>query len=196
MFRLLNRLSNGLRDYMTSEKKQMVNGLPFNPVDPELRALRKRAREICSRYQAQPSTGHMKQVLSLFDRRGEHCYVEPGVRLDYGSQMQVGDRFYANFNCVFLDASWITCGDNVMLGPGVHIYTVTHPLDVEQRRTGVEQAKPVSIGNDVWIGGGSIILPGVEIGNGAVVAAGSIVNQNVPANTLVAGNPASMIREL
>ena len=102
-------------------------------------------------------------------------------------------RFYANVNCVFLDCAAIEIGDHVLLGPGVHLYTATHPLDSAERRRGLELAKPIVVGDDAWLGGGAIVLPGVTIGARAVVGAGSVVTRDVPADETVAGNPAGTI---
>ena len=110
--------------------------------------------------------------------------------------IELGQRFYANHHCVLLDAANIRIGDDVMLGPAVQIYTVSHPLAASERITGVEQALPVQIADRVWIGGGAIILPGVCIGEGAVIAAGSLVNRDVAPYTLVAGQPARLIKDL
>lgn len=108
----------------------------------------------------------------------------------------MGENFYANFDCVMLDVCKIEIGDNCLLAPGVHIYTATHPLDKAQRADAVEFGKPVTIGNNVWIGGRAIINPGVTIGDNAVIASGSVVVKDVPANVLVGGNPARIIKEI
>ena len=122
-------------------------------------------------------------------------YVEPPFFCDYGYNIYAGTNVYFNVNCVLLDTMKIEIGNNVFFGPGVQIYTATHPLDPTQRLE-VEFSKPVSIGNDCWIGGNSIILPGIVIGNGATIGAGSVVTKNVPDNVLVAGNPARIIKVL
>ncbi|MEX2366041.1 MAG: DapH/DapD/GlmU-related protein, partial [Pseudohongiellaceae bacterium] len=103
---------------------------------------------------------------------------------------------YLNFGCILLDSSWIDIGEGSLLGPGVHLYTVTHPLSAVQRSTGEEYARPITLGRNVWVGGQSIILPGVTIGDDAVVAAGSVVREPVPARVLVAGNPARWVKDL
>jgi maltose O-acetyltransferase len=127
---------------------------------------------------------------------GKRCTIRPPFRCDYGLNIELGDDFYANFDCVFLDCGRIQIGRNCFLGPGVHIYTVTHPLEASARRVGTEWTRAVQIGNDVWIGGRAIVLCGVHIGDGAVVGAGSVVTRDVPAYALVAGNPARLLRML
>ena len=132
----------------------------------------------------------------LLGSSGDHLYIEPNFRCDYGYNIHVGHNFFANFDCVFLDVCDIRIGDNCLVGPGVHIYTATHPLDIEQRLSGVEFGKAVRIGNNVWIGGRAVINPGVTIGDNAVIASGAIVVKDVPANTVVGGNPAVVIKTL
>ncbi len=179
-----------------SEVNKMKSGEFFNPYDPELMKARKKAREACAKYQSQPSPGHLKQVLSLLSSSGMKAYFEPGVQLDYGFNIEIGDHFYANFNCVFLDAGEIKIGNNVMIGPGAHVYTVSHPIDATQRQTKSEFAKPVVIEDNVWIGGQSVILPGARVGKNSVIGAGSVVTKDVPESVLVAGNPARIIKSI
>lgn len=176
----------------------MLAGEWFSPRDKELSALRKVAKQRCRQLNAQGPEAfkqHQQLAAALFGRVGS-CYIEPDFYCDYGVNIQLGQRFYANHHCVILDAALVQIGDDVMLGPAVHIYTVTHPLDAAARVTGVEQAKPVVIGNRVWIGGQAIILPGVTIGDGAVIAAGSVVSRDVAPYTLVAGQPARWQKDL
>jgi maltose O-acetyltransferase len=148
--------------------------------DKTLQKARKVNRELCARYQAQPTKGHMKQLLQCFGSLGEHSIIEPGFQFDYGINIHVGKQFYANLNCLMLDGAAITIGDHVFLGPNVHIYTVDHPRDAARRREGIMSARAVNIGNDVWIGGQSIILPGIRIGHNVIVAAGSVVTKSIP----------------
>lgn len=185
----------GDRQQLT-EREKMHAGDWFSPRDRELSALRKQAKAACKALNQagpEPFKAHQQLARALFSKLGS-CYIEPDFYCDYGVNIQIGQRFYANHHCVMLDAAPIVIGDDVLLGPAVHIYTVTHPLDAAQRIQGFEQAKPVQIGHRVWIGGGSIILPGVTIGDDAVIAAGSVVKQDVPAGSLVAGNPAKLVR--
>lgn len=183
---------------MTSEREKMSQHQWFDPRDRELTELRRRAKQLCRQLNTQgpePFKAHQQLARQLFGAVGS-CYIEPDFWCDYGVNIKLGQRFYANHHCVMLDAAAIDIGDDVMLGPAVQIYTVTHPMAASSRVTGLEQAHPVTIADRVWIGGGTIILPGVSIGEGAVVAAGSVVKQNVAPYTLVAGQPARLIKEL
>ena len=135
-------------------------------------------------------------VQELFARAGEGAYIEPPFHCDYGYNVSVGKSFYCNYDCVFLDCGKITIGDYVMLGPKVQIYTANHPIDPEVRRLNHDQGIPVTVGNDVWIGGGSILCPGVTVGDGSVIGAGSVVTHNIPAGVVAAGNPCRVIRPI
>jgi maltose O-acetyltransferase len=181
-----------------SEKQKMLSQQWFNPRDPELAKARLTAKKLCRELNScTPEAFKAAQHLAkqLFGKV-QGCYLEPDFYCDYGFNIELGARFYANHHCVMLDAAPIRIGDDVMLGPAVQLYTVTHPLDAALRQSGIEQAKPITIGNRVWIGGGAIVLPGVTIGDDAVIAAGSIVTKDVPAATLVQGNPARAVKQL
>ena len=119
----------------------------------------------------------------------------PPFRCDYGDNIAVGDDFFANFDCVVLDVAPVEFGDHCQLGPGVHVYTATHPMDAEQRR-GRESGEQVAVGEDVWIGGNAVLNPGVTVGDRAVIGSGAVVTDDVPADTFVGGNPARVIREI
>lgn len=181
-----------------TEQEKMAAGLWFNPADKVLARQRQKAKALCLQLNQQgplPFAAHQQLATQLFGKLGS-CYIEPDFYCDYGYNIEVGNNFYANHHCIILDAGKVRIGDDVLLGPAVQIYTVTHPLDAVQRKTGLEQGTPVTIGNSVWIGGGAIILPGVTIGDGAVIAAGSVVTRDVAAFSLVAGNPATLRRSL
>jgi maltose O-acetyltransferase len=184
---------------MVSEKEKMLEGELYDPSDPELAAERRRAREYTRRFNRTDGTEpEVRRSLldELFGSTGEDPHVEPPFRCDYGYNVHVGDGFYANFDCVILDVRRVEMGRNCWLGPGVHVYTATHPLDAETRVEGPEYGKPVTMGDDVWVGGRAVIDPGVEIGDSAVVAAGAVVTDDVPENTVVGGNPATVVKEL
>ncbi len=131
----------------------------------------------------------------LFGSGGDSVWLEPTFRCDYGTNIYLGEKVYFNFDCVILDVCEVRIGDFVFVAPGVHIYTATHPLEAELRRT-QEFGKPVTIGSDVWIGGKAVICPGVTIGDRSVIGAGSVVTKDVPAGVVVAGNPAKVIRKV
>jgi maltose O-acetyltransferase len=184
-----------------TEREKMISGEAYYSTDAELVALRAVSKVLERSYSTDVgySTDLLKRhefMVSWFGSVGENCLVEPPVRCDYGFNITVGKNFYANFDAVFLDCSPIVIGDNVLLGPGVHIYTATHPVDVAARRTGVEGSTAVTVGSDVWIGGRSVILPGVTIGDGCTIGAGSIVTKDIPSYCVAVGNPARVIREL
>jgi maltose O-acetyltransferase len=178
---------------MSSARKQMVSSELYDASDPELVAARAAARELLARYNARPDASLLEDLFASF---AAEVVIEPPFHCDYGFNVSVGERFYANVGCVFLDCAPVHIGDRVLFGPAVHLYTATHPLDADTRRRGLEYARPISIGDDVWIGGGAIVLPGVTIGDRAVVGAGSVVSSDVSADTCVAGNPARPIRQL
>jgi len=171
-------------------RERMVAGELYDALDPELVEARERARLLLARYNA---TGDREALTALFGRLADDTVVEPPFHCDYGFNISVGRRFYVNVNCVFLDCAPIEIGDHVLLGPGVHLYTATHPPDAAERRSGLELAKPISVGDDAWLGGGAIVLPSVTIAARAVVGAGSVVTRDVSADERVAGNPARPI---
>lgn len=183
---------------MSDEKRKMIAGELYRPGDETLRADRLRARQLIHRYNpTSPDERDERNALlrELFSRDHD-AYIEPGFRCDYGYNLFLGKNFYANFDCVMLDVCPIRIGDNCMLAPGVHIYTATHPLDAAERNSGLEFGKPVTIGDNVWIGGRAVINPGVTIGDNAVIASGAVVVKDVPANAVVGGNPARIIKML
>lgn len=132
----------------------------------------------------------------LFGKTGDSIYVNPPLYVDYGRHVEIGDNFYANMDCVFLDVNKISIGDNVMVGPRVSFYTAGHPTDAEVRVKELEFGLPIAIEDNVWIGGSASILPGVTVGENSIVAAGAVVTKDVPNNTIVGGNPARVIRKI
>ena len=135
-------------------------------------------------------------VQQLFGSAGEGSYIEPPFYCDYGCNTHVGKYFYCSYDCAFLDCGRITLGDRVMLGPKVGLYAVNHPIDPEVRATGLEYAKPITIGDNVWIGGSATVCPGAVIGSNVVIGAGSVVVGEIPSNCVAAGNPAKVIRQI
>ncbi|MBB1200419.1 maltose O-acetyltransferase [Enterobacteriaceae bacterium 89] len=183
---------------MSDEKRKMIAGELYRPGDATLRAERMQARHLLHQYNhSSPDEKALRaSLLGELLGRAEDAYIEPSFRCDYGYNIYLGRNFYANFDCVMLDGCPIHIGDNCMLAPGVHIYTATHPLDAETRNSGAEYGKPVTIGHNVWIGGRAVINPGVTIGDNAVIASGAVVVKDVPANAVVGGNPAKVIKML
>lgn len=180
-----------------SEREKMLAGEPYVAMDAELVSARRRAHTLLREYNAQEDAATRRSLLErLLGAVGPDAWVEPPFFCDYGSYLQLGARVYMNFQCVILDCNRIDIGDDTMLGPGVHIYAATHPLDADERITGRELAHPVRIGAKVWIGGGAIICPGVTIGEGATIGAGSVVTRDVPPYVLAAGNPCRVVKSL
>ena len=178
---------------MPTEREKMIAGAPYRASDPELIEDRLRAQVILARYNATSprEAGTRDAILrELFAAVGRTPTVMPRFACDYGYNLRVGDNLFVNYDCVFLDCAPIEIGDDVQIGPAVQLYTATHPLDPGERRAGIEGARPIRIGSNVWIGGGAIVLPGVTIGDDAVIGAGSVVTRDVPAGMVVVGNPA------
>ena len=184
---------------MRTEKEKMLDGEMYNPADAQLRKDREHARRQVRIYNEtleSEDNKRIKLLKGLFGSTGENVYVEPNIRVDYGYNIFVGENFFANFDCVILDICEVRFGDNCLLGPSVHIYTATHPIDPNERNSGKEYAKPIIFGDNVWIGGSSVINPGVKIGDNVVIASGSVVTKDVPNNVVVGGNPAKIIKKI
>lgn len=176
-----------------SERHKMLAGEPYHANDPELVAEQGLTAAWLARYNAalgQPVSVWRTLLGERLGALGEGSIVRPPFHCDYGWNIRLGSRVFVNFSCVFLDVAAITIGDDTRIGPSVQIYTAEHPLDPVLRRSGQESGRPVTIGSNVWIGGGAIILPGVTIGDDAVVGAGSVLTHDVPPGARVAGNPA------
>jgi maltose O-acetyltransferase len=183
---------------MRTEREKMLAGELYDPLDAELTAARTRARDLLWQLNATREADDAKRrriLCELFGSGGETVWLQPPFYCDYGTHIHLGARVYFNFNCVVLDVCEVRIGDRTLIGPAVQIYAATHPLDAELRKSR-EFGKPVSIGSDVWVGGGAIILPGVTIGDRAVIGAGSVVTKNVPAGVLAVGNPCDVVREV
>jgi maltose O-acetyltransferase len=184
---------------MRSEKEKMLAGELYNATGPELTGERQAAQRLLGRYNAtepDDASGRMALLRQLFGVIGDGADIQPRFHCDYGYNIRLGRNCFINYNCVFLDCAPIEIGDDLQMGPAVQLYTAFHPLDRQTRAAGLEYARPIRIGDGVWIGGGAIVLAGVTIGDGSVVGAGSVVRRDVPAGVVVAGNPARIIRTL
>jgi len=176
---------------MRTEREKMLGGELYIASDPELVSARDRARRLWKSYNLSARRDVLEELLGGI---GQGAVIEPPFFCDYGTQITLGAEVFVNFNCVFLDCNTIEIGAQTQLGPAVQLYTATHPLDAAARTAGPELAHPIRIGSRVWIGGGAIVLPGVEIGDDTVVGAGSVVTKPLPAGVLAAGNPCRVIR--
>lgn len=182
-----------------SEKQKMLAGDLYLASDPELVADRLRARNILHSYNSTmpDRTAERSQILKdFFGSLGPDHEIEPPFYCDYGYNIHAGRKLYMNFGCVILDCNKVTIGDNVLMGPYVQIYAASHPTDSSVRLSGRELSAPVTIGDNVWIGGGAIILPGVTIGSNTTVGAGSVVTKNVPDHVIAAGNPCKILKQI
>jgi maltose O-acetyltransferase len=183
---------------MRTEREKMLAGELYDALDPDLVADRYRARDLCQKLNASSDADEdLRRVLckQIFAKGGDTVWMQPPFYCDYGSNIELGERVFFNFNCVVLDVCRVRIGDYTLFGPAVQIVTPMHPLDAALRRK-QEYGKPVEIGSDVWVGAGAFILPGVSIGSGTVIGAGSVVTCDVPAGVFAAGNPCRVIREI
>ena len=183
----------------TSQRERMLAGRLYMASDPELVALTGRAQHLVHQINATRAddTATLTALLTrLLGRLGEGAIVKPSFRCDYGVHISIGERTFVNYDCVFLDCATITIGAEVQIAPGVHLYTATHPLDAATRRSGLEAAHPITIGDGVWLGGRVVVCPGVTIGENTVVGAGSVVTRDLPAGVLAAGAPCRPVRTL
>jgi len=182
-----------------SEKEKMLAGEPYIALNRELGEMNARAQELLHIFNfSSPGafSEREKIIKQLFGAIGIGSIIKPPFFCDYGRNIFAGDKLFINYDCVILDCNIVRFGNNVLLAPKVQIYTAYHPLDAEIRRAELEMAAPVTIGDGVWIGGGAIICPNVEIGAGTTIGAGSVVTKSVPPNVFAAGNPCRVIREL
>jgi maltose O-acetyltransferase len=175
----------------------MLAGELYSATDPELVADHLHAQYLLYRFnatRADAAEERRELLMELFGLFGRGSVVKPSFRCDYGYNILIGRNVFVNYDCVFLDCNRITIGDDVQIGPAVQLYTAQHPADPETRRSGLESALPVTVGDNVWIGGGAILCPGVTIGADTVIGAGSVVTRDVPAGVIAAGNPCRVLR--
>ena len=183
---------------MVTERQKMIAGELYDPFDPDLVAARTRARDLCRSLNAtreSDESGRRSILRELFAKGGDTVWMQPPFYCDYGSNIDLGERVFFNFNCTVLDVCPVRIGNFTLFGPSVQIYTALHPFDADERRR-EEFGKPIEIGSDVWVGGGAIILAGVRIGSRAVIGAGSVVTRDVPDAVFAAGNPCRVIRAI
>jgi maltose O-acetyltransferase len=184
---------------MVTEKEKMLSGEMYDAKDPQLTAERRRARDLCkslNKSHDREQELRNRIIRKLFGSAGDDVWIEPPFYCDYGSNIILGSKVFFNFNCVILDPAAVIIDSNVLFGPAVQIYTATHPMSATERLNCLEFARPVSIGSEVWIGGGAIICPGVRIGSRSVIGAGSVVTHEISANVFASGNPCRIIRQL
>lgn len=179
------------------EKTKMLKGELYNPEDTELKNDRIKAKTLCMQYNSLlPDEKEKKQEIlkKLLGNIGNNPMIEPNFFCDYGYNIEFDGFVYINHNSVFLDCAKIKIGENTLIGPNCGFYTAAHPTDAKERLKGLEYAKPITIGKEVWIGGNTTIMPGVSIGDRAVIGAGSVVTKNIPPNVVAVGNPCNPIK--
>ncbi|HAS61139.1 MAG TPA: maltose acetyltransferase [Vibrio sp.] len=183
---------------MRTEKQKMLAGEAYDAWDEALYAERIACRKVLMQLNNSiPDTLEWREAIDQLIPDGKSAFIEPPFRCDYGSNIKLGQNFCANFNCVILDVAEVTIGSNVLFGPNVQLYTAGHPLDVKSRvEEGVEFGKPITIGDNAWLGGGVIVCPGITIGKNTVIGAGSVVTKDIADNVVAAGNPCRVIRAI
>ena len=183
---------------MGTERDKMLAGELYDALDPELVSARYRVRDLCQKLNgSRDADENLRRELcrQIFGKGGETVWMQPPFYCDYGSNIELGERVFFNFNCIVLDVCPVRIGDFTLFGPAVQIYTPLHPFDAQQRRR-EEYGKAIAIGSDVWVGGGAIILAGVTIGSRSVIGAGSVVTRDIPDGVFAAGNPCRVIRAI
>jgi maltose O-acetyltransferase len=182
-----------------TQRQRMLAGDLYNAVDPELAAERGRAASLVHQFNSSAPSDAARRLALLRDllgSLGDGAQVLAPLHCDYGYQVNIGAASFVNCGAVFLDVAAITLGEHVQVGPSVQFLTPTHPLEPQLRRTGLEAGLPITVANNVWLGGGAILLPGVSVGENTVVGAGAVVTKSLPANVVAVGNPARVIRTL
>ncbi|KAF4812274.1 Sophorolipid acetyltransferase [Colletotrichum siamense] len=183
--------------------EKMISGMLYSCMAPELVHARNRARRMAQKFNTyvpdeeataeQVADKRVAMIKELFGKVGEDIYLEPSLQVDYGCNITIGDRFYANFNTVILDCAHVTIGDRVMFATGVSLITATHETSLQSRRDNIEYAEPITIEDDCWLGANVTVLPGVTIGKGCTIGAGAVVNKDVPPYSVAVGVPAKVV---
>ncbi|SPP66247.1 sugar O-acetyltransferase [Nitrospira lenta] len=187
------------QDDSRTQKEKMLAGELYIANDPELEAASRRAYRLMKEYEARyaidrdEANGVLRELLGAI---GPGVHIKPPIYVDYGTYITIGARTFANYGLVALDVAQITIGQDVQIGPNVQLLTPTHPVEAEPRRQKYEAAQPIVIGDNVWLGGGVIVLPGVTIGENSVIGAGAVVTKDIPPNVVAVGNPARILRTL
>ena len=184
---------------MKTEKEKMLAGELYNALDTQLSEERLKARLLIKALNdtREDQTEERNRILKeLIPNAEEGLWLQPPFYCDYGYNITLGRNVFFNFNCVILDVAAVTIGNRTLFGPNVQIYTATHPINYKERASGLEFAKPITIGDDVWVGGSAVICPGVHIGNRSIIGAGSVVTRDIPDDVFAAGNPCRVIRAL
>ncbi|WP_299700799.1 sugar O-acetyltransferase [uncultured Pontibacter sp.] len=184
---------------MKTEKEKMLAGELYDALDKQLSEERLQARLLLKELndsREDQEEERYRILKALIPNAGAGLWLQPPFYCDYGYNMVVGEKVFFNFNCVVLDVAEVRIGSRTLFGPNVQVYTATHPMDHRERASGLEYAKPIQIGEDVWVGGSAVICPGISIGDRSVIGAGSVVTKDIPADVFAAGNPCRVIREL
>lgn len=176
-----------------TEREKMLSGEKYYAFDPELTSMREKSFSASMRFN---TTGDKKYIKEIFTQEFINFTLNPPFMCDYGENIKIGENVFINFNCSVLSCAEVTIGNNCYIGPNVQIYTAIHPIDPEERNKAINLAKPVKIRSDCWLGGGVIVLPGVEIGEGSTIGAGSVVTKSIPKGVVAAGNPCRIIRKI
>ncbi len=183
-----------------TEKEKCAAGLIYNAnYDEQLIQERIACKDLCQEYNLLKSSdleGRSHKIREIVGVAKENFLIEQPFMCDYGYNIEIGENFYSNHNMIILDAAKVTFGDNVFIAPNCGFYTAGHPVDVKQRNEGLEYAYPITVGNNVWIGGNVVVLPGVSIGDNSIIGAGSVVNKSIPANVIAVGNPCKVIKKI
>lgn len=182
-----------------NQKERMLAGLPYKAWMDGLSEERAKCKQKIYEFNMLPPKESQKipdMLKNIIGKTGENIWIEAPFHCDYGWNIEVGENFFANYNLTILDVGKVSIGQNVQIAPNVSIYTAGHPIHPESRNTGYEYGIPISIGDNAWIGGNVVILPGVTIGNNVIIGAGSVVSKDIPDNMIAVGNPCKVVREI